>query len=309
MADPKDFSRTPGDNNSIDGISTAENATLVAQVDNIVRAIMASYAPGADWGNANPAIKLDHIAESTLDAGVTVDSLLIKDGGISGGSLAGETTVDGVVNLDEGANVASAATTNVWATDGNTLHVTGTATITSLGTAPQAGAYRTVVADGAFTLTNGVNLILPGGQNIVAAAGDVFQCYADTTTQIRVTGYTRADGKAVVPPVPLTEFFESSEQTVAISTLITLPHGLSSKPKFMQLILRCAVADLGYSVGEELLYTGHEAASLNRGAQGSADDTNVYVAQAVSLPLIDKTTRTSQNITLASWRWVVRAWA
>lgn len=106
----------------------------------------------------------------------------------TGGSLGG--------SLEEiaGADIASAATTNIWLNDGNYRVITGTTTITSFGTAPQAGAQRVLRFAGALTLTNGANLILPGGANITTAAGDVAVVRADTTTQHRVIAYTRADG-------------------------------------------------------------------------------------------------------------------
>jgi len=105
---------------------------------------------------------------------------------------------DDGLNESLGSNVASAATTDIWADGGKTKHVTGTTTITSLGTAAQAGARRLVVFDGALTLTNGANLILPGGADIATAAGDVMEVLAETTTQHRVTRYMKADGTAVV---------------------------------------------------------------------------------------------------------------
>ncbi len=53
------------------------------------------------------------------------------------------------------------------------VDVTGTTTITSLGTAP-AGLKRTLRFTGALTLTyNGTSLILPGSTDIVTEAGDV----------------------------------------------------------------------------------------------------------------------------------------
>lgn len=96
----------------------------------------------------------------------------------------------------EGAAVASAATTNIWADAGRTLHITGTTTITSFGTAPHFGAWKKVIFDGALTLTHGANLNLPGAANITTAAGDMAFVYADTTTQFDVL-YFRASGKAV----------------------------------------------------------------------------------------------------------------
>lgn len=107
------------------------------------------------------------------------------------------------INEAEGASIASASTTNIWATDGNTYHITGTTTITSLSTAPQAGAIRRTIFDGILTLThNASTLILPSGANITTAAGDVAIWYADTTTQIRCISYLKADGTAIVAYSP-----------------------------------------------------------------------------------------------------------
>jgi hypothetical protein len=119
-------------------------------------------------------------------------------------TLTGTVTVSGDVVMNggsiveaEGAAVASAATTNIWAGDGNTVHVTGTTTITSFGTAPQAGAWMKVIFDGALTLTQGANLNLNGGGgNVIVAAGDMALVYADTTTQMDVF-VIRANGRSI----------------------------------------------------------------------------------------------------------------
>ena len=105
-------------------------------------------------------------------------------------------TNDQAINFSEGSAVASAGTTDIWATDGNTLHITGTTTITSFGTAPRVGATRWVIFDGILTLTHGANLNLPGSANITTAAGDFARVYADTTTQFDVQ-YFKADGTSV----------------------------------------------------------------------------------------------------------------
>jgi hypothetical protein len=103
------------------------------------------------------------------------------------------------INWKQFSAVASAATTDLGAAVGNYGHVTGTATITSLGTAPQAGALRVVVFDGACTLThNATSLILPTGANITTAAGDIACFVTDgSTTNWRCTGYQRANGQAL----------------------------------------------------------------------------------------------------------------
>lgn len=97
----------------------------------------------------------------------------------------------------EGSAVASAATADIWATDGNTVHITGTTTITSLGTAARIGAWRRVIFDGVLTLTDGANLNLPGGANITTAADDFAFVYAETTTLFKVL-YFKVDGTPVV---------------------------------------------------------------------------------------------------------------
>ena len=83
--------------------------------------------------------------------------------------------VSGSNALDEnkGSDIASATTTDIGAATGNFVDVTGTTTITGLGTI-QAGTRRIVQFDGALILThNGTSLILPGNANITTAAGDV----------------------------------------------------------------------------------------------------------------------------------------
>ncbi len=72
----------------------------------------------------------------------------------------------------KGSDIASATTTNIGAATGEFVDVTGTTTITGLGTIA-AGIVRTVRFTGALTLThNGTSLILPGGANITTAAND-----------------------------------------------------------------------------------------------------------------------------------------
>ena len=96
------------------------------------------------------------------------------------------TNLNYTINEGEGAAISSSGTTNIWSTDGNTVHITGTATITSFGTAVQAGAWKKVIFDGAATLTHGANLNLQESANITTKANDFAFVYADTTTLFRV---------------------------------------------------------------------------------------------------------------------------
>ena len=74
----------------------------------------------------------------------------------------------------KGSDIASATTTDIGAATAEFVDVTGTTTITGLGTI-DAGIVRTVRFTGALTLThNATSLILPGGANITTAANSIF---------------------------------------------------------------------------------------------------------------------------------------
>src|SRR3546814_10784136 len=94
MADTNigDFSTTAASNATVGGISIAEGMAA-AQLNDAIRASLAVLA-GADFGSKT--VKTNTIAESTSGSGVTVDGLLIKDGGV-GGSL----TLAGVISPTE----------------------------------------------------------------------------------------------------------------------------------------------------------------------------------------------------------------
>jgi hypothetical protein len=106
----------------------------------------------------------------------------------------------GGINFLKGSDVASATTPDIWtAALGNVIGITGTTTTTGFATAPQAGATRTLIAAGAWPLTHGANLILPGSANYTCSAGDRLEVLAITTTQFRVSIF-KADGRPVVNP-------------------------------------------------------------------------------------------------------------
>lgn len=112
-------------------------------------------------------------------------------GGFTGGNL---TTA---VNEAKGADIPSAATTDIGAATGNFVHVTGTTTITALGTI-QAGTRRIVRFAGALVLThNATSLILPTGANITTAANDAATFVSEGSGNWRCVGYERADGTSL----------------------------------------------------------------------------------------------------------------
>jgi len=161
-------------------------------------------------------------------------------------SLAGAAGLTGVVNELRANNVASASTVNLTAATGNLVHITGTTTITAFTLA--SGAERSVIFDGALTLTNGAGLLLPGAANIVTAAGDRALVRGDSNGAI-VTHYQRASGLPVVGGV-ISKEYVSPDQVIVNSASVTFTHGLGTLPKLMQGYLRCVVAYSGYVVGD-----------------------------------------------------------
>lgn len=118
------------------------------------------------------------------------------------------------------ANIASASSIDIGAATGDLVHITGTTTITALGTVA-AGVERTLVFDGALTFThNGTSLILPGAANIVTAAGDVAVMRSEGSGNWRCVGYQRASGKATlaITSTDLPAATESAQGAVELST-------------------------------------------------------------------------------------------
>lgn len=91
----------------------------------------------------------------------------------------------------KGADVAS-ATALALGTDGNSFDVTGTTTITSIGTLG-VGTWAIIHFDGILTLTHdATDLVLPNGEDITTAAGDIAIFYEYATGDWRLASYQRA---------------------------------------------------------------------------------------------------------------------
>jgi len=97
----------------------------------------------------------------------------------------------------KGADIASAATTDLGAVAGLMHDITGTTTITSFGTVA-AGIWKILKFEGALTLThNATSLILPGGGNITTANGDVGIFMSEGSGNWRCLSYEKASGASL----------------------------------------------------------------------------------------------------------------
>jgi hypothetical protein len=174
---------------------TAEDAATDAVAAQAVAMAAANYV-GA-WSSLSGAktvpLSVSHsgefwmltqnIADVTTQTPAGGSSYWQQIGGVQGNATD-------VVNMKKGSAVASAASPDIWTAGGNLLHITGTTTTTGFAAAAQAGSERWLVADGAWPLTAGANLILTGratGETYTCSAGDILHVHADTTTQFRVT--------------------------------------------------------------------------------------------------------------------------
>lgn len=132
-------------------------------------------------------------AATTLDG--TEQTVCVQAGASS------RSTTQAIANRYQGTagtDIASATTTDIGAATGMSVHVTGTTTITGLGTIGN-GTLRFVTFDGILTLThNATSLILPGGANIATAAGDCALFKSEGAGNWRCLGYWPKNGQSVV---------------------------------------------------------------------------------------------------------------
>jgi len=112
------------------------------------------------------------------------------------------------INESQGASVASAIQPNIWAGDGNTLHITGTNQIDDFTDAPRIGAKVTLIFDDVLILKNGLGITLQGGADIVTKAGDRIEVYADA-----VDAFSGVYFRLNVPPSAFaTQLFHAQDQ-------------------------------------------------------------------------------------------------
>lgn len=105
--------------------------------------------------------------------------------------------ISGNFLLARGTAVASASTTDIGAANSDYVEVSGTTTITALGTSTGRN-HVWVKFQSALTLThNATSLILPTGANITTAAGDVAEFVRVTGGNWQCLGYHPASGKPV----------------------------------------------------------------------------------------------------------------
>jgi hypothetical protein len=119
----------------------------------------------------------------------------------------------------KGSDVASATSTDIGAVAGFMHDITGTTTITGLGTV-SSGIHKVIKFEGVLTLThNATSLILPGAANITTADGDIGWFISEGSGNWRCIHYTRASGKPVVQITSGTEQASTSGTSIDFTSI------------------------------------------------------------------------------------------
>lgn len=174
------------------------DVAYVAATDLLTLALKTSADVAIDsWDDIEPEVSTDL---------TQLSAYLARAGGNSN-------RMTGPLELKEGAAIASATSIDLDAATGNTLHITGTTPIATLTLAQ--GSYRTLIFDGALTLTNSASLDL-GGANIVTHADMALTFFGEGAGVTRLVGGMTASGKAIFEAVALV--IGVGDETTAIST-------------------------------------------------------------------------------------------
>lgn len=175
----------------------------------------------------------------------------------------------------QAANVASASTIDLDAATGQLVDVTGTTGVSAVTLAQ--GRRKVVRFTDALALTHGASLVLPGGANIVTAAGDFATFHGYSGGVVRCSSFMRASGS----PVGGASFFVGSttrDLTTASGTQAVV--GVDFKPKAVILFagvnggarMSCGFSD---GVTHRSIYDNNGASA---GSYGSASGASVIMA-------------------------------
>ena len=200
---------------------------------------------------------------STIKANALTGATTNSDLTLSGNGTGGVKLNDYFVQT-KGSDISS-ATSLTLGKDGNLFDVTGTTTITTIGT-QGIGSIVTLQFDAVLTFTHhSTNLILPGAVNIITAAGDIAVMYEYASADWRCVSYTRASGK-------LQPSSEVSAESFNLPITLNGTDG-SSTHAGDNIVLDASASST--DVGERLLYEGIPETAITAlgGAVVGADNT------------------------------------
>lgn len=128
-------------------------------------------------------------------------------------------------------DVASASTIDLDAATAAYLRITGTTTVTAVTLAD--GQVRHAVAGGAFQITHGASLILPGAANYTCTSGDILHFFGEAAGVVRVA-ITKSDGTEVAGPPSVKVGYFTRDISLAAGTQDVT--GLGFTPRWVMLM-------------------------------------------------------------------------
>lgn len=111
--------------------------------------------------------------------------------------VLGQQTYTGIFYPVDAGSIASASTVNLCALHGNSATITGTTSITALGTCPAGATYQLRFSGIVLLTYNGTTLIIPGSANWTTAAGDTYRFTSLGGGNWFMSAYTLANGQAI----------------------------------------------------------------------------------------------------------------
>jgi hypothetical protein len=100
----------------------------------------------------------------------------------------------------------------------------------------------------------------------------------------------------------------SAPQTITLGTTLSVAHGLTPGANGLEfeVVMRCATAEFGYAVGDEMVLVSAYSNPTPFGAIASVSSTHVAIRTSNIVLLGFATNGTANNPTVANWRWIVR---
>ena len=180
----------------------------------------------------------------------------------------------------KGADLASAATVNIGGSAGSVHDVTGTTTITGLGSTAPLGFEVTLQFDAATPIKhNATSLILPTAATITAAAGDVAKFVHYSAGNWLCSSYQRKSGSPLVGASAVTLGTETATTSgtqvdytgfpSGTKMIVVIPNGVSNS------ILGTIMLQLGDSGGIEATGYGGGQRLIGGGAQDNSTGFNL----------------------------------
>lgn len=157
----------------------------------------------------------------------------------------------GAMNDAAPQTIASATTTDIGAATSNVVDISGTTTITGLGTIA-AGARRSVRFLGSLLLThNATSLILEGGLNITTAANDTAEFRSLGSGNWICLRYNRASGA-----YSRTNILGTVSQTAGVPTGALLEYGTNSGGEYWKFASGLMICAKSAALGASTLAAG-----------------------------------------------------